>query len=50
MNKDQQFPFKKSYESDGVMGKDKKKTEQRKKQNEDEVDETMFFNITESSE
>ncbi|WP_170287647.1 hypothetical protein [Aquibacillus halophilus] len=40
--------FKKSYESDGVMGKDKKQN--NKKDKATEKDEALFFNSTESSE
>lgn len=41
--------FKKSYESDGVMGKDKKEQTNKKQSNKDQED-PMFFNTTESSE
>ncbi|WP_171038195.1 hypothetical protein [Aquibacillus sediminis] len=44
-NKDQ---FKRSYESDGVMGVDKK-TKSKKQENKNKKD-AMFFNTTESSE
>ena len=39
-------PFEKSYESDGIMGKEKGKTDNKNKKQED----PMFFNTTESSE
>ncbi|MDL4842714.1 hypothetical protein [Aquibacillus rhizosphaerae] len=42
--------FKKSYESDGVMGTDKKNNKQRQTEEKNKDDNPMFFNITESSE
>ncbi|MBM7571414.1 hypothetical protein [Aquibacillus albus] len=44
------FPYKKSYESDGVMGKDKKHNKNKIKKAEKRQDDSMFFNTTESSE
>ncbi|WP_186579576.1 hypothetical protein [Aquibacillus kalidii] len=47
--KEEKIPYNKSYESDGVMGKDKQ-TKKRRTEDQKKPDDKMFFNITESSE
>ncbi|WP_226038567.1 hypothetical protein [Aquibacillus saliphilus] len=49
MNQKNKNEYKKSYESDGIMGKDKNDIKHTKKEIKED-DKALYFNITESSE